>query len=266
MIDTHAHLYDPQFTSEIVKHILDIKEAGVSEVWLPNCDLESWKQLESLYQMYPDFVLPMIGLHPTYVKEGYLSELKELKAILDNQKVLAIGEIGLDYYWDTTFQSEQIMAFETQCHWALDRGLWIDVHCRKAYADLIRILKKEEYKELKGIIHCFSGDFREAKTLVDLGYTLGIGGVITYKNTTLFDSIKDISLDHIVLETDAPDISPEWLKNGEKNSPAQLKKISEIMAELRSIKASQVAEITTKNTLDILPNMAKLFTRHNVLL
>jgi len=163
MIDTHAHLYDPQFSTEIGQHILKIKEAGVSEVWLPNCDLESWNQLDTLYQNYPDFVLPMIGLHPTYVKEGYLKELEQLKAILDVRKVLAIGEIGLDYYWDTTFQSEQIRAFETQCHWALDRGLWIDVHCRKAYADLIRILKKAEYKELSGIIHCFREIFVRPK-------------------------------------------------------------------------------------------------------
>lgn len=246
MIDTHAHLYDPQFTTEIDKHIIDIKEAGVSEVWLPNCDLESWKQLESLHQMYPDFVLPMIGLHPTYVKEGYLNELKELKSILENQKVLAIGEIGLDYYWDTTFQSEQILAFETQCHWALDRGLWIDVHCRKAYADLIRILKKEEYKELSGIIHCFSGDFREAKTLVDLGYTLGIGGVITYKNTTLFDSIKDISLEHIVLETDAPYLTPVPYR-GQMNSPKYIPLIAQKLADLYEVSLEKVIQVTNEN-------------------
>jgi TatD DNase family protein len=246
MIDTHAHLYDPQFSTEIDKHILEIKDSGVSEVWLPNCDVESWNQLESLFQAYPDFVLPMIGLHPTYVKEGYLKELQQLKSILDDRKVLAIGEIGLDYYWDLTFQKEQVMAFETQCHWALERGLWIDVHCRKAYADLIRLLKKTEYKDLKGIIHCFSGDFREAKTLVDLGYTLGIGGVITYKNTTLFDSIKDISLEHIVLETDAPYLTPVPYR-GQMNSPKYIPLIAQKLADLYEMPMESVIQITNEN-------------------
>ena len=246
MIDTHAHLYDPQFGTEIDKHIFEIKDSGVSEVWLPNCDVESWNQLESLFQAYPDFVLPMIGLHPTYVKEGYLKELQQLKSILDDRKVLAIGEIGLDYYWDLTFQKEQVMAFETQCHWALERGLWIDVHCRKAYADLIRLLKKTEYKDLKGIIHCFSGDFREAKTLVDLGYTLGIGGVITYKNTTLFDSIKDISLEHIVLETDAPYLTPVPYR-GQMNSPKYIPLIAQKLADLYEMPMESVIQITNEN-------------------
>ena len=246
MIDTHAHLYDPQFGTEIDKHIFEIKDSGVSEVWLPNCDVESWNQLESLFQAYPDFVLPMIGLHPTYVKEGYLKELQQLKSILDDRKVLAIGEIGLDYYWDLTFQKEQILAFETQCHWALERGLWIDVHCRKAYADLIRLLKKTEYKDLKGIIHCFSGDFREAKTLVDLGYTLGIGGVITYKNTTLFDSIKDISLEHIVLETDAPYLTPVPYR-GQMNSPKYIPLIAQKLADLYEMPMESVIQITNEN-------------------
>lgn len=246
MIDTHAHLYDPQFATDIDKHILEIKESGISEVWLPNCDLESWTQLDALYQMYPDFVLPMIGLHPTYVKEGYLNELKELNVILEKRKVLAIGEIGLDYYWDTKFQSEQKMAFETQCHWAMDHGLWIDVHCRKAYADLIHILKKEEYKGLKGIIHCFSGDFREAKTLVNLGFTLGIGGVITYKNTTLFDSIKDISLEHIVLETDAPYLTPVPYR-GQMNSPKYIPLIAQKLADLYEVSFEKVVQITDEN-------------------
>ena len=246
MIDTHAHLYDPQFGTEIDKHIFEIKDSGVSEVWLPNCDVESWNQLESLFQAYPDFVLPMIGLHPTYVKEGYLKELQQLKSILDDRKVLAIGEIGLDYYWDLTFQKEQVMAFETQCHWALERGLWIDVHCRKAYADLIRLLKKTEYKDLKGIIHCFSGDFREAKTLVDLGYTLGIGGVITYKNTTLFDSIKDISLEHIVLETDAPYLTPVPYR-GQMNSPKYIPLIAQKLADLYEMPMERVIQITNEN-------------------
>jgi TatD DNase family protein len=153
MIDTHAHLYDSHFINELDFHVNEMRANGVDQVWMPNCDSETWKDLINVSKKYPDFALPMIGLHPTYVKENYLVELENLKTNLGLQKVIAIGEIGLDYYWDTTFKSEQMIAFEMQCHWALEQKIWIDVHCRKAYADLIRILKKTEFADLKGIIH-----------------------------------------------------------------------------------------------------------------
>jgi TatD DNase family protein len=246
MIDTHAHLYDPIFKDEIEQHVKDIKGAGVSEVWLPNCDLATWGQLTELSEAFPDFVLPMIGLHPTYVKENYLAELAAMAKILDERKLLAIGEIGLDYYWDTTFQNEQIHAFETQCHWAMDKGLWIDVHCRKAYADLLHLLKKPEYEALRGIIHCFSGDAREAKTLVDLGFVLGIGGVITYKNTTLFNDIKDIPLANIVLETDAPYLTPVPHR-GQTNSPKFIPLIAQKLADLYEVSVDELIRVTDEN-------------------
>jgi TatD DNase family protein len=188
----------------------------------------------------------MIGLHPTYVKENFLSELSGLHAILASKKVLAIGEIGLDYYWDMTYQKEQIQAFEMQCHWALEQGIWIDIHCRKAYADLIKILKKKEFLNLQGIVHCFSGDFREAKILVDLGFTLGIGGVITYKNATLFESIKDIPLNNIVLETDAPYLTPVPYR-GQANSPKYIPIIAAKLADLFQISLNDLIHITNEN-------------------
>ena len=246
MIDTHAHLYDPIFKADIAQHIVDIKAAGVSEVWLPNCDLASWDQLIELADEFPDFTLPMLGLHPTYVKENYLEELNSLAKILDSRKVLAIGEIGLDYYWDITFKQEQIAAFEMQCHWAMEQGLWIDVHCRKAYADLLQILKKSEYNSLQGIIHCFSGDARESKNLVDLGYILGIGVVITYKNTTLFDDIKDIPLSNIVLETDAPYLTPVPFR-GQTNTPKYIPLIAQKLADLYQVSLEDLIQITDAN-------------------
>lgn len=246
MIDTHAHLYDPIFKADIAQQVVDIKASGVTEVWLPNCDLKSWVQLIELIDEFPDFALPMIGLHPTYVKENYVEELATLEKILAGQKVLAIGEIGLDYYWDTTFKMEQMHAFESQCHWAMDKGLWIDVHCRKAYADLIFTLKKPAYTSLQGIIHCFSGDSREAKNLVDLGYMLGIGGVITYKNTKLFDDIKEIPLTNIVLETDAPYLSPVPHR-GQTNSPKYIPLIAQKLADLYKVSLAELIQITNEN-------------------
>lgn len=246
MIDTHAHLYDVHFQEDMILHLKEIQDAGVTEVWLPNCDSESWVDLKKLSVNHPDFVLPMIGLHPTYVKENYEEELAFLKAELDPIKVLAIGEIGLDYYWDTTFAKQQLEAFKQQCHWALDRRIWVDIHCRKAYADLIKTLKLPEFKNLRGIVHCFSGDLREAKVLTDLGYFLGIGGVITYKNTTLFQDIQDIPLSSIVLETDAPYLSPVPFR-GKPNSPKHIPLIAQKLADLYQVSLEHLVDQTTRN-------------------
>lgn len=246
MIDTHAHLYDVHFQEDMLLHLKEIQDAGVTEVWLPNCDSESWVDLKKLSDNHPDFVLPMIGLHPTYVKENYVEELAILKAELDPIKVLAIGEIGLDYYWDTTFAKQQLEAFKQQCHWALDRRIWVDIHCRKAYADLIKTLKLPEFKNLRGIVHCFSGDFREAKVLTDLGYFLGIGGVITYKNTTLFQDIQDIPLSSIVLETDAPYLSPVPFR-GKPNSPKHIPLIAQKLVDLYQVSLEHLVDQTTRN-------------------
>lgn len=246
MIDTHAHLYDDHFTQQWDSAYAEMIQVGIEEVWLPNCDQDSWSALWELYQANKSFCKPMIGLHPTYVKEDYLRQLAFFKKELESKKVLAIGEIGLDYYWDVSYKAQQITAFETQCHWALEHHLWIDVHCRKAYADLLTILKKKEFKELRGIIHCFSGDAREANTLVDLGYTLGIGGVITYKNANLYQDIQDVPLSHLVLETDAPYLSPVPYR-GKPNSPAYLGLIAQKLADYREISVQELIEVTNQN-------------------
>lgn len=250
MIDTHAHLYDSLYLNELEFHVAEILDKGVQEVWMPNCDSETWKDLIYVANKYPEFALPMIGLHPTYVKANYLEELENLKHKLTSQKVLAIGEIGLDYYWDTSFKSEQNAAFEMQCQWALDYNIWIDVHCRKAYADLIKTLKKSHYSNLRGIIHCFSGDAREAEILIGLGYKLGIGGVITYKNSTLFQEIKDISLDHIVLETDSPYLTPVPLR-GKPNSPCNLTIIAQKLADLYHVSLDELITRTRNNAIQL---------------
>jgi TatD DNase family protein len=228
----------------------EIQSAGIKEVWLPNCDLETWTDLAHLTDLYPQYCKPMIGLHPTYVKEDYESQLARLHEILMAKSVLAIGEIGLDYYWDLSYVDQQKKAFERQCQWALDSHLWIDVHCRKAYADLIKILKKPEFKNVIGIIHCFSGDAAEAKHLVDLGFLLGIGGVITYKNTNLFESIREIPLESIVLETDAPYLTPVPHR-GKPNSPAYIPLIAQKLADLYEVSSAQLVNQTTINALKL---------------
>ena len=248
MIDTHAHLYDDIFMSDIKSNINQLLEAGIKEVWLPNCDFETLDSLLKLSTSYPELCKPMIGLHPTYVKNDYKEQLKSLKSHLGQSKFLAIGEIGLDYYWDITYKNEQIDAFKTQCHWALEENSWVDIHCRKAYADLIAILSMKEFQQLKGIIHCFSGDASEATRLTKLGYSLGIGGVITYKNTNLFDSIKHIDLSYIVLETDSPYLTPVPFR-GKPNHPQYLKLVAQKLADLYERQVDEIINITTKNAL-----------------
>jgi len=248
MIDTHAHLYDDLFTADIENNINQIIEAGIKEVWLPNCDVQTLDSLIKLTSSYPMICKPMIGLHPTYVKEDYLDQLNILKPILDDAKFLAVGEIGLDYYWDITFKNEQIDAFKMQCQWALNKNIWVDIHCRKAYADLISILSSKEFSQLKGIIHCFSGDAAEATKLTNLGYSLGIGGVMTYKNTNLFESIKHIDLQFIVLETDSPYLSPVPFR-GKPNHPSHLKIVAQKLADLYEIHLDEIIKITTNNAL-----------------
>ena len=248
MIDTHAHLYDDIFMSDIKSNINQLLEAGIKEVWLPNCDFETLDSLLKLSTSYPELCKPMIGLHPTYVKNDYKEQLKSLKSHLGQSKFLAIGEIGLDYYWDITYKNEQIDAFKTQCHWALEENSWVNIHCRKAYADLIAILSMKEFQQLKGIIHCFSGDASEATRLTKLGYSLGIGGVITYKNTNLFDSIKHIDLSYIVLETDSPYLTPVPFR-GKPNHPQYLKLVAQKLADLYERQVDEIINITTKNAL-----------------
>ena len=248
MIDTHAHLYDDIFTSDIESNINQLFEAGIQEVWLPNCDIETLDSLLKLSITYPDLCKPMIGLHPTYVKNDYKEQLKLLKTFLSQRKFLAIGEIGLDYYWDISYKNEQKEAFKTQCQWALEENTWVNIHCRKAYADLIAILSMKEFNELKGIIHCFSGDASEATRLTNLGYSLGIGGVITYKNTNLFDSIKHIDLSYIVLETDSPYLTPVPFR-GKPNHPQYLKLVAQKLADLYEMQVDEIINITTKNAL-----------------
>jgi TatD DNase family protein len=248
MIDTHAHLYDDLFSADFEYNIQLIKEAGIHEVWLPNCDVQTLVSLLQLSSTYPSLCKPMIGLHPTYVKADYLKQLNVLKLTLDQNKFLAVGEIGLDYYWDITYKNEQINAFKTQCHWALEKNIWVDVHCRKAYSDLISILSLNEFKSLNGIIHCFSGDASEASKLTQLGYSLGIGGVITYKNTNLFESIKHIDLNYIVLETDSPYLTPVPLR-GKPNHPQYLKLVAQKLADLYEVQLDEMIKITSNNAI-----------------
>ncbi|HXS37918.1 MAG TPA: TatD family hydrolase [Flavipsychrobacter sp.] len=252
-IDSHTHLYDEQFTAEEDAMIYRAIDANVSKMYMPNCDSSTISDMLRIAQHWPEHCFPMMGLHPTYIKENYLDELKIVEQWLSQRKFYAVGEIGLDYYWDLTFKEQQIEAFKTQIDWALQYNLPIVIHSRESTADCIDIVSRKQQGVLKGIFHCFSGTLDEAKQITNLGLYLGIGGVITYKKSTLPDIVKEISLEHIVLETDAPYLSPVPYR-GKRNESSYIPLIAEKVAEIKNMSLAEVATITTSNAEKIFSN------------
>lgn len=253
-IDTHAHLYDEQFIQDIQSVIVKSQEQGVEKIFMPNCDLSTLQPMLDIAAAYPNNCFPMLGLHPCYVKENVQQMLDNMYIYLSNANIFsAIGEIGLDYYWDKTFVEQQIRAFELQIDWALQSELSIVVHSRESTQDCIDIIAKKQQGDLCGIFHCFSGTLNEAKQLIDLGFYLGIGGVLTFKNSDLKNIIKEIDLKHLVLETDAPYLAPVPHR-GKRNEPSYIPLIASIMAEIKQVTIDEIAHQTSINANQIFKN------------
>jgi TatD DNase family protein len=247
IIDTHCHLYLPEFNNEIDDFIKRAKENGVKKIYLPAINSETTNALLSLEEKHPDICVAMMGLHPCYVKSDYIDELKKVEDFLNQSKFVAIGECGLDFYWDKTFVKEQYLALEQQIEWALQYNLPIILHTRNATQETIDVIKQYKNSNLKGIFHCFGGTIEEANQIIDMGFYLGIGGVVTYKNSGLDVVLKEINLDFIVLETDAPYLSPVP-NRGKTNEPANLKIIAEKIASIKNTSYDVVAEVTSRNS------------------
>jgi TatD DNase family protein len=246
IIDTHCHLYLPEFNNEMDAFIKRAKENGVHKIYLPAINSETTDALLSLEEKHPNICVAMMGLHPCYVKFNFKDELRKVEDLLIQRKFVAIGECGLDFYWDKTFIKEQYLALEQQIEWALHYNLPIILHTRNATQETIDVIKKYKGSNLKGIFHCFGGTLEEARQIIDLGFYLGIGGVVTYKNAGLDIVLKEIDLDFIVLETDAPYLSPVP-NRGKTNEPANLKIIAEKIASIKHISYDVVAEVTSRN-------------------
>lgn len=250
LIDTHTHLYSEEFTDDIEQVIERAREQGVSRFYLPAIDSAAIAGMFFLEAKYPGVCIPMMGLHPCYVKENYKTELAVVEEWLSKRKFPAIGEIGLDKYWDTTFISQQTEAFQTQMQWALDYGLPIVIHTRNAMRETIDMVKPLADRGLRGIFHCFSGTAGDAEEIVNMGFMLGIGGVVTYKNGGLPEALANISLNHLVLETDAPYLSPVPYR-GKRNESAYLTHIAQKLAEIKNTTLEEVAALTTTNVQKI---------------
>jgi TatD DNase family protein len=250
LIDTHCHLYGQEFAQDIQAVIERAENEGVQQFYLPAVDSEVIDAMLQLEKDFPGKCFAMMGLHPCSVKEDYQQELALVGEWLGKRPFKAVGEIGLDYYWDKTFVEAQQQAFHQQIEWALHYQLPIVIHSRESMADSIRIVQEHQKGDLRGIFHCFTGTLEEAQQIIDLGFYLGIGGVITYKNTHLREVLKAVSMDHIVLETDAPYLTPVPFR-GKRNESSYLKYIVEKVAEVKEISISDAAAITSANAKKI---------------
>ena len=250
LIDTHTHLYLSDFAADIDEVIKRAGDEGVGKFYLPAIDSSETENLLALEKKYPDKCFAMMGLHPCSIKENYKEELNMVYNWLQKRKFAAIGEIGLDLYWDKTFTHQQYECFHLQIEWALQFHLPVVLHTRNAVQQSIDVIKEYTGKNLRGIFHCFGGTLQNALDIIDAGFYLGIGGVITYKNSGLAEVIKEIDLKHIVLETDAPYLTPVPFR-GKRNESSYLKYIVQKISDIKNISFEEVAAITTQNAGDI---------------
>ena len=250
LTDTHTHLYyetDPQKRADLMQRCFD---SHTNRLFLPNVDVESVAQVFDLVNAYPNNVFPMLGLHPCSVKDDWEQVLAAIKASHQNHKIYAIGEIGIDLYWDKTTLPQQIAAFKQQIAWAKGLQLPIVIHCRDAFDEVFEVLEQEQGDDLRGIFHCFTGNLEQAQKVIDMGFYLGIGGVVTYKNAGLDKILPQIDLSHIVLETDSPYLTPVPHR-GKPNESSYLIYVAQKVADVYQTSLERVADITTANSKKI---------------
>ena len=249
-IDTHAHLYSSPLIENRELIIQNAINNGIDTIIMPAIDSDTLESMLELEAAYPNNCIAMMGLHPCSVKDNVQQELDIVEAQLKKRKFIAIGEIGLDYYWDKTFIQQQIEAFTTQMQWALEKQLPIVIHTRNAMGETIEAVKPFAKKGLRGIFHCFSGSQESAQQIISMGFHLGLGGVLTYKNAKVAEAIKEIPMSHFVLETDAPYLSPVPYR-GKTNEPAFMIEVAKKLAEIKNIPLQEVAVITTNNAKEV---------------
>lgn len=250
LIDTHTHLYLNAFDPDRKEVVERAIEQGIKSMLLPNIDGSSIEELIKLCELFPENCYPMMGLHPTSVKENFDEELDLVEHWLKNEKFIAIGETGIDLYWDKTFIKEQEIAFSRQLELAIENKLPIVIHMRDSFEETYGIVKKFAGPDLSGVFHCFTGNEEQARMIIDLNFKLGIGGVVTFKNSGLADVIKNIDLKHIILETDAPFLAPVPFR-GKRNESSYIKLVAQKLAAIKQTTIDEIAEITTANAQEL---------------
>lgn len=248
--DTHTHLYSAEFDEDRAAMIKRAKDAGVSRFFIPAIDSTYTNRMLTLEKGNPNDVFLMMGLHPTSVKENYLEELAHVKEWIDKKNFYAIGEIGIDLYWDSTFIKQQQEAFRTQIKWAKEKKLPIVIHCRDAFNEVFEVLESEKENTLRGIFHCFTGTLAQAKQAISYNMKLGIGGVATFKNGKIDKFLNEIDLTHIVLETDAPYLAPKPFR-GKRNESAYITNVIDKLVDIYQVSYQEIVAITTQNSKDV---------------
>ncbi len=248
LIDSHTHIYLERFSADFDEMLRRALDAGVKKFLLPNIDIDSVDAVHSLADKNPEVFYPMMGLHPCSVKEDYEGALATILGQFENRKYIAVGEIGIDLYWDKSTLEIQRHAFRTQIRFAKKHRLPIVIHARDSFDEIFEIVDEENDENLKGVFHCFTGNASQARHILNYGgFVLGIGGVLTFKNAGLDSVLKEIDLKHIILETDAPYLAPHPHR-GKRNEPAYVKLVAEKLAEIHNTDVEEVARITTDNT------------------
>lgn len=248
LTDTHSHLYAHQFKEDLEATIERSFREGVDRIFLPNIDLDSIGEMLRLEEQYPNNCFPMMGLHPCSVKDDYRSVLDQMRAWFDQHSFVAVGEIGIDLYWDKSTLNLQEEAFRTQIEWAKELDLPIVIHARESFNEIFKILDEVNDDRLRGIFHCFTGTTEQAEKIIDYGdFWLGLGGVLTFKKSGLDQAIKHIDLKHIVLETDAPYLAPTPYR-GKRNESSYVKLVAAKLAEIKALTLEEVAKVTTANS------------------
>ena len=247
VVDTHSHLFVEEFDADRHEVMLRAREAGVKHIFMPNIDLASVEPMLQVCAEYPDFCSPMLGLHPTEVKADYREDLAQLKALLDQHPFVAIGEVGLDLYWDKTYKNQQIPALDEQIGWALERNLPLVIHSREAFEELYALFSHYKDTPIRGIFHSFTGTADEAQALLEFpGFMLGINGVVTFKKSTLPEVLREVPLSRVVVETDSPYLAPTPYR-GKRNESSYVVRVVEKLAEIYGLCPEAVAEQTTSN-------------------
>jgi TatD DNase family protein len=246
IIDTHSHIYLPEFETDRTPMLERAEKEGIRKIFMPAIDSSTHGAMLKLEADNPSACLSMMGLHPCSIKEDPGPELKTALDLLEKRKFIAIGETGLDFYWDKTYTQQQYRAFHQQIEWALHYDIPVVIHSRNSIDECIEVVREHQKGKLKGVFHCFSGNKEQAEQIIHLGFYLGIGGVLTFKNSGLDKVLETISIDHVVLETDAPYLAPVPFR-GKRNEPAYLKYVVEKLAGIKNVGKEEIASVTTAN-------------------
>lgn len=250
LIDTHTHLYVEQFDTDRKEVVERAMKQGVTKFFIPAIDSTYYDRMFDLREAFPEAVRLMAGLHPTHVKEDYEKELEIVRLQLEKGDFVAIGEIGIDLYWERTFLEEQKKAFRTQIGWAKEKSIPIVIHARDSFSEIFEIMDQEQSPELKGIFHCFTGTLEQAKKIIGYGFKLGIGGVVTFKNGGIDKFLDQIEIDNLVLETDSPYLAPKPFR-GKRNESSYLMYVVEKLSEIYDMKPDRIAQITSRSAQEI---------------